>query len=418
MRTRHGLASTRFVQIAIVLAGFGIALAAFFLSPVLMKREKSAAAQASPHPIASGYFVVAEDQWQSLTIEPVKWMVFDDVSPTAGTIAAADDTTTQVFSPFTGRVTDVFVTVGDTVHQGTPLFSGEGNEYPQAVNDLGSAEESLRAAQVQLHITEANRRRLLKLLRVDAAARKDVEQSKADLAAAVATVKNDEIAVSLVRSKLRVLAMNAPAGSLKGTPSTAPLPTVTIVRSPIDGVVTLRGVGAGMYVESAANGGSNPLFTISGLQRVFFVANATETEIGRVQPGDPVSVTMLAFPGRVFHARVRYIAPSVDPNTHRIAVRAEVDNPDGALRPGMFGDVRITTGPPSTRIGVPESAVIFEADTARVWLAGPNHTLALRYLRFGKTVDGMVEVLDGLHSGDRVVTSGSVFIDRALHGDE
>jgi cobalt-zinc-cadmium efflux system membrane fusion protein len=67
---------------------------------------------------------------------------------------------------------------------------------------------------------------------------------------------------------------------------------------------------------------------------------------------------------------------------------------------------------------VPEQAVIFEGDTARVWIVGANRTLALRYFTAGKTVDGMVEALRGLQSGDRVVTQGSVFIDRAAQGDD
>jgi cobalt-zinc-cadmium efflux system membrane fusion protein len=62
--------------------------------------------------------------------------------------------------------------------------------------------------------------------------------------------------------------------------------------------------------------------------------------------------------------------------------------------------------------------VIFEGDTARVWITGPNRTLALRYVRAGKIVDGTVEILEGLRPGDRVVTTGSVFIDRASQGDD
>jgi cobalt-zinc-cadmium efflux system membrane fusion protein len=309
----------------------------------------------------------------------------------------------------------VFVTVGDHVRKGTPLFSGEGNEYAQATNDFLAAQRSLDAAHVQLHVTAANRARLLKLGRVDGAARKDIDQSKADLAAATATVRNDETAVALVRSRFRVL--DAGITSTGATASGA-LPTSTVVRAPIDGIVTQRAIGAGEYLDSAANGAANPLITITSLTRVFFVANATEEQIGHIHLGDPLTVTLVAFPGRVFDARVKYIAPTVDPNTHRIAVRAEVDNAERSLRPGMFGTFTIATGAPSMALGVPEDAVIFEGDTARVWIVGPNRTLALRYFTAGKTVNGVVEARRGLAPGDRVVTRGSVFIDRAAQGDD
>jgi cobalt-zinc-cadmium efflux system membrane fusion protein len=88
------------------------------------------------------------------------------------------------------------------------------------------------------------------------------------------------------------------------------------------------------------------------------------------------------------------------------------------LKPGMFGSFRIFTGAPAPAIAVPEEAVVFEGDEARVWIVGPNKTLALRSVRVGKTLDGMVEALSGIRSGDRVVTRGSVFIDRAAQGGD
>jgi cobalt-zinc-cadmium efflux system membrane fusion protein len=98
-------------------------------------------------------------------------------------------------------------------------------------------------------------------------------------------------------------------------------------------------------------------------------------------------------------------------------VRGEIANPDGLLKPEMFATFGLITGPESTAVGVPEQAVIYEADTARVWVAGPRRTLALRQIKAGETRDGMVQVLSGLAPGERVVTSGSLFIDRASQGD-
>jgi cobalt-zinc-cadmium efflux system membrane fusion protein len=400
-----------------VVAIFAIAAVALFLSTLVGNRGKSTAAEATPAPLPSGFFKPTDDQWQSLTIAPVRRMEFGASVNTDGTIAAPDDATTQVFSPFTGRVTDVYVTVGDEVGKGTPLFSGEGEESAQALNDLVTAEQTLASAEVQLHITEANRRRLLALLRVDGAARKDVEQSKADLATALTNVRNDETAVALVRSRIRVLGESAGSRPSGKPGSTAPLDTTFTVRSPIAGLVVQRAVGAGQFVDSAANGSSNALLTVTDLSRVFFVAQVAETQIASIHLDDPVRVRMQAFPDREFHARVAYIAPTVDPTSHRIAVRAEVNNPDGLLKPGMFGSFSISSGAGTQKLGVAEDAVIFEGDTARVWIVGPSHTLALRYIKAGQTIDGTVEVLSGLRPGDRVVTSGSVFIDRAAQGD-
>jgi membrane fusion protein, heavy metal efflux system len=407
------------LQVAIVVVIFGVASIVMFVAPSMAQHDPVSDA-ATPAPLASGFFRVSDADWSTLTSAPVRVVDFPQVDQTNGTIAAADDATTLVFSPFTGLVTRVFATVGDHVTAGQPLFAIEGGEYAQAENDLQAAQQALRSAQVQLRVTALNRSHLLALERVGGAASKDVAQSAADLAAAQATVRNDETAVGLVRSRLRVLGLSDAAIDrlAQEKPATSTLGTSVIVPAPASGTVTQRGVGVGQNVDSAANGSSDPLLTITDLSRVFLVAAVPETAIGRVHLGDPVAVRMLAFPGRTFSAHVKYIAPTLDANTHRIFVRAEIDSSDGALKPGMFGTMRITTGPPLRAVGVPESAVIYEGDTARVWVAGPHETLALRYLRVGPTVDGMVPVLAGLHAGERIVTSGSVFIDRALLGGD
>jgi cobalt-zinc-cadmium efflux system membrane fusion protein len=418
MRTRAPRALSPIVQTAIVLAIVAVALLAFFLFSLIGRRTHPVVVEATPAPLPSGYFRPTAEQWQSLTTQRVASENFADVSVSDGTIAPADDATAQIFSPFTGRVTNVSVTVGDAVRRGEALFSGEGDEYPQAQNDLAQAEQTLAAARTALAVSEKNRARLLKLLRYDAAARKDVEQSRADLANARVAVRNDEIAVSLVRSRLGVLGQPTQSNPASRTGPAQPLQTGVVVRAPIAGVVTQRAIADGQFVQSAASGGSTALLTITDLSRVFLVANITEADISRIHPGDRVDVKMQAYPDRDFDGTVRYIAPAVDPTTHRISVRAEVDNPDGSLKPGMFGSFRVFTGGGVSAVAVPESAVIFEGDTARVWITGPNRTLALRYVRAGKVVDGTVEILNGLRPGDRVVTTGSVFIDRASQGDD
>ena len=397
-----------FILVAALSAGCGSA-----------KSRSAQQAQASPVPIASGFFKPTDQQWQSLSIARVKAAAFSDVADTEGSITPADDATTQIFSPYTGRITRIFVTVGDEVRPGQPLFAIAGSEFAQAQNDLAVAVRTRDAVRVQERATRINRARLLKLSAIDGAAGKDVEQSAVDEANVEAALRNAETALSLVRSKLRVLGeSDAAIDVLEKTKLEPTLPTNVIVPAPVGGVITQRALGAGQYVASAASGGATALLTIADFSRVFFAAGVRETDIAKIHAGDPISVTLQAFPERLFHGRVRYIAPALDSATHRIVVRAEVANSDGLLKPGMFGSFRIFTGAPSTEVAVPEEAVVFEGDEARVWIVGPNKTLALRRIRAGKTVDGMVEASAGLRPGDRVVTSGSVFIDRAAQGGD
>ena len=99
-------------------------------------------------------------------------------------------------------------------------------------------------------------------------------------------------------------------------------------------------------------------------------------------------------------------------------MRAEVENPTGELKPEMFASFRIITGEDDAAPGVPEAAIIYEGDTAHVWLADDKaKALAIQPIKVGRIRHGLVEVLEGLKPGDKIVTSGAVFIDRAVSGD-
>jgi len=127
---------------------------------------------------------------------------------------------------------------------------------------------------------------------------------------------------------------------------------------------------------------------------------------------------VLAYPDRVFGGRLAYVGASIDTTTHRLPVRDEVENPDLILKPEMFASFRIITGADQTSPAVPVSAVVFEGDSAHVWLADEQaKTLEIRPIHIGHIREGMVQVLDGLKAGDNVVTAGAVFIDRAVTGD-
>jgi len=128
-------------------------------------------------------------------------------------------------------------------------------------------------------------------------------------------------------------------------------------------------------------------------------------------------MTVTALPGQTFSGRLDFVAPSVDPATRRVAVRATVANPGERLKPEMFADFNVTTGASRNSVAVPTDAVIYEGDAARVWVArAADRSVALRQVTTGRTAGGEVEILSGLRPGELVVTSGSLFIDRAVRG--
>jgi cobalt-zinc-cadmium efflux system membrane fusion protein len=155
------------------------------------------------------------------------------------------------------------------------------------------------------------------------------------------------------------------------------------------------------------------VYLIGNLSTAWLVANVRETEAAQLRVGQPVEVRVLAWPGRVFKAKISWIAAALDPSTHRLLVRAEVDNHDGALKPMMFGSFRILTGDAVVAPGVPQDAIVYEGAEAHVFVALDDGTLAIRPIHTGRTSGDLVEVTEGLAAGERVVTRGALFIDRA-----
>jgi cobalt-zinc-cadmium efflux system membrane fusion protein len=379
----------------------------------LLDPGKSQTAPKSSVPAASGTFKPTEEQWKALTIEAIENRSFRTEQVTEGNIALDDDLNTPVFSPYSGRVTRLIAKLGDRVERGAPLFAVEATEFVQAANDLITAVSAQRTARVQLTQTEINERRAHELYLAKGGALKDWQQSQTDLAAAQNALRSSEIALTAVRNRLRILGKSDQDIAALEAQQTQKLDPTAVVTAPIAGMVTQRQVGLGQYIPSVMSGASGPVYTIGDLSMVWLIANVREADAGSVRLGQPIEVRVLALPGRVFKAAISWVAPSIDSSTRRLPVRANVENPDGPLKPNMFATFSIITGEPVTAPAVPQSAIVYEGDTARVWVAGTDRTLSAREVRVGRTSDGMVEIRSGLSSGELVVTRGTIFIDRA-----
>jgi cobalt-zinc-cadmium efflux system membrane fusion protein len=311
-----------------------------------------------------------------------------------GRIALNSDTTTQVFSPYSGRVTRVIAGIGEHIKRGAPLFSIEASEFAQTESDLLNALSQLKLARIGEERRHA-------AFDSKGGSLQDWQQAQADLASA-------QTALESVRNRLRIFGeSDEQIAALEHAKVPNP---VTFVTAPLDGVVTDRQVGPGQYLQA---GSSTPLYTIGDLATVWLVADVREVDAPLIESGQEVEVRVLALPGKVFKAQLTAVGAAVDPVSHRVPVRATITNADGKLKPQMFASFSIITSGESQALAVPEEAVIREGDAAHVWVVQRDNDLALREIRTGRISNGMVEILEGLKPGERVVTRGSLFIDRA-----
>ncbi|HEY1928746.1 MAG TPA: efflux RND transporter periplasmic adaptor subunit [Caulobacteraceae bacterium] len=401
--TAPPLGLSRGRQWAILALVAAVVLGLFILGPAVSRLLAPKPPPPAPAP-PPGTFQATTEQWATLGFAKAQLTDFLPTDSTEGRISTDETHTTAVFSPFTGRVTRVLAQVGDHVRAGQSLFAVDAAEFVQGQSDLITAGAQVRLTKATLERQEA-------LLKANGAAVKDVQQAQNDYATATANLQ-------AARNRLRVLGMSAAqAAAAEAGAGARGIAPDTVVVSPITGVVTQRSVGPGQNLASlASNGGGTPAFTVSDLSRVWLVGEVREADAPLAHVGQMADVRVGALPGQVFRAKVDFVSPVVDPTTRRVTVRASIPNPGGELKPDMYATFDLITGSAHQAIGVPTEAVIYEGETARIWVAGPNRILALRMIKTGQAHDGMVEVLSGLRAGETVVTSGSLFIDRASKG--
>jgi cobalt-zinc-cadmium efflux system membrane fusion protein len=410
-----GRSLPRLVQIILLLIA-AAAIAAWLLLGSLFSKPEEAPTQAAA-PTADSFKPTAE-QFKGFKTATVATVAFSASQTTDGKIALDDDLTTQVFSPYSGRVTKLLAKAGDVVKAGDPLLAMQASEFVQGTNDLLSAAATYRSTKAQLALAVTTEKRQHELYLAQGAALKDWQQSQSDLANAQSNFATAEVAIGAVRNRLRILGRSdAEISAMEAGGDPTRFSPEAILVAPISGTITQRQVGLGQNIVNQASGGTTPAFTIGNLSRVWLVANAREADAPQIHLGDAVEVHVLAFPDRVFKARITYVAAMIDPSIHRLPIRAEIENPDGALKPEMIATFKIITGQAREVPAVPAAAIVYDVDGSHVWLVGPDKTLSIRQVRLGRNDNGLFEVLDGLKAGDAVVTAGSVFIDRAAEAD-
>ena len=390
----------RNAQLRILAVGAAAVAGVLILVPILRDTLSAQPAPALPKMVQGG-FRPDSAQWANITLGTVTARKFPGLVSVEAQVATDDDTSTQVFSPFTGQVMKIAVKAGDHVNKGQVLATVAASEAIQSESDLIAARIAARNA-------DANEARQHALYDDGSAALKDWQQAQADQATATG-------ALIAARGKLHALGFGDSQIHAMETQSKdhafAPPAELT---APIAGSVIQRLVGPGQFVQAAS---TNAVFAIGNLDRLWLIGNVREEDAPQMRVGEAVDVTVPALPGRVFPARLTWVGSGIDATTHRLAVRAEIANPNSLLKPAMFATMMIHTGGDRVSSAIPEMAVIREGDRSHVWLSAGGASLVMRPIQPGRLQNGYMEVLSGLKPGDRVALAGSLFLDSAANSD-
>lgn len=350
-------------------------------------------------------------QWDSFTVESVAEMNFPDENLTEGKIAVDEDRSTLVYSPYAGRVVKLFAKPGDIVKAGQQLFAVESPDMVQAQNDFISALSALNKAQAALNLAKIVEQQNKTLYENKAGPLRDLQQSQANALSTQNDLHAAQIALEAVRNRMRILGKTD--DEITKFRDTGIIDPLTTIYSPITGTVVQRKVGPGQYVNTSSNNAaaSDATFVVGDLSTVWLVAYVRESEARNIKVGQRVRFTVMAYPDRIFEAAINYVATSLDPATRRLQVRATIDNHEGLLRPEMFASVRILTGEQLSP-GTPRDSLVYDGSTAHVWVVNDDRSVQKRAVKIGLSHGKMIQVLEGLRVGEKVVSKGTLFVDR------
>ncbi len=189
-----------------------------------------------------------------------------------------------------------------------------------------------------------------------------------------------------------------------------------LMRAPFSGVLGLRRVSVGSLVRPG-----DVITTLDDISLIKLDFTVPEAFIGSLQMGSMVKVTVAAYPGRSFEGKVAGIDTRVDPVSRAVAVRAEIANGDGVLKPGMLMTVNLITNQRQI-LAVPEEALVPLESKQFVYLVTPAKKAERREIKIGARQPGFAEVLSGLKQGEKVVVEGTLKLrpdaDVKFAGDE
>lgn len=182
--------------------------------------------------------------------------------------------------------------------------------------------------------------------------------------------------------------------------------TGLVLTAPADGVVIEKPVVQGARFEPGET-----ILRLADLSTVWVIAKVPAAQAAGIQPGQPARFETVALPGQVAEGEVTFVQPVIDAMTRTVDVRIALPNPDGDLRPGLYGTVVLEEPGAGPVLTVPRSAVL-DSGTRQVVLVetGPGR-FAPRDVTLGRRGGDRIEVLDGIAEGEQVVVSANFLID-------
>jgi RND family efflux transporter MFP subunit len=333
------------------------------ISRAVAGHQLAAANSAAAIPTVGVVSPAASDQAQILTLP--------------GTVKAFSEA--PIYAQVSGYLQSWTVDIGTQVHAGQLLAT---ISTPDLDQQLAQAQANLATAIANEQIAAKTAARWDQMEAQEAVSKQDADQKDANFAAAHATTQAARAAVAGLQAQ----------------------EAFKRIVAPFDGIVTARNTDVGALI-SAGTPSELPLFTVDDESRLRIYVSVPQLYAAEIQHANGASFTVPDDPGRVFQASIASNANAINPDSGTLLVQFQADNPDHALQPGDYAQVRISLPPDAQRLSVPASALMFRDSGMEVATVGPDNRVIIKPITIGRDLGNVVEIAGGLGKNDRIINN-------------
>lgn len=397
---------------------FGIVAAVILTVIIVVGRIRSSSSEAAPKATAEKAAEKASPDVVTISDEARKTIGLTVVTAEERPFAAMIQTTAVVMPNETrvahirplapGRVEQVHVRIGDRVSAGQALVTYDNIEMGQLAGEYRAAAAAVERAQAEADVARRALERAGRLVESGGISRAEYERRDAEQKRALAAISTERATMANVEQKLRRFGLSS-AELSKLTLAEGGGSSRGVLRAAFAGVVTATNVAQGESVDT-----ERELLTVADLSNVWVLGDLYQKDLGSVRRGQEALITVESYPGETFSGRITYISDVLDPASRTAKVRAEVPNRDGRLKLQMFVSMQVPTGDMRSAVVIPSAALQEMDEQPVVFVQTAEDTFEKRVVKVGPAQRESVPVLEGVKSGERVVTTGAFMLKSKL----
>ena len=328
-----------------------------------------------------------------------------------GRITINQDATARVGSIAEGLVVACCESVGTDVEKGQVLARLHSHEVHDGEASYWEARAELERRQAELQFAQETYDRASRLHELKAGSLQKVQEAESKLRSAEMFLEIAKAGVKRTEIHLRYLGLSperlpSEAGEHRRAHEEQHL---IEVRSPVSGTIVERMVTPGAVVAH-----SDSLYVVSDLRSLWVIAQVPEQHLSSLRNGQAVKVSVRAYPGRTFPARITYIGDALDPETRTVEVRCELNNPGRRLKREMFATIAIGAGTGQEAVVAPLEALQNVDGEEVLFVPEGEASFRVRRVRAGRRSGSIVEIVSGLQAGEAVVVHGAFHLKSEL----